>query len=169
MILNKYFLRSSVALYCWVFLLLSSCATNNSIRLSTNKRLSQALVANKIAECLKDKKGSVIFVDPLLKDRSTIFNRHEFLDASRAYPDLFYDKIQNYAFPFLIPDSLASQTQYINKKADLENGTDFFSFFHPCCLPRRGIYMPYSVTIFIQFKIAHLVCGLLIGNMIFTT
>jgi len=72
----------------------------------------------------------------MLQERTTIFNRGEFLDKSKLFPEIFNADKKCKTFPFIIPDSLAQQVQYINSNADVEHGPQTF-FFYSSLLPTR--------------------------------
>lgn len=133
MISTKYFLSRRLSWCLWTFLILTSCASwkTDRMSLSTNKRLSREIVARKIADHIKYGNESVFFVDPLLKERADVFNTGEFLPTNKLLPDLFYLERQQYSFPFVIPDSLLYKVKYIDEKLDVENGPGTFFLFSP--------------------------------------
>jgi hypothetical protein len=114
----------------FIFLWANSCALwkYNKISLTTNKILSQRIVSEKLANWAKYGK---VYVDSLLLERSTIFNRDEFVDAHKLLPDLLLPKKVEPVFPYEIPDSLSSNLGYIDSEIDIENGPETGFFFSP--------------------------------------
>ena len=137
---KSFSLHSAAGCLC-VWVSLTACAPwkSNGLDLATNKRLSREIVAKKIADQLKYE--PVFFIDSLLRERSTIFNRGEFLTSAKTFPDVFYSDWQMPVFPLALPDSLAQQVRYINGQSDLENGPETFLLFSPL-LPtkRKGVF-----------------------------
>ena len=138
MVINKFALINGTILFLCICFLLPSCASwkTDQVSRSTNMRLSQKIVAEKLAHRTNGGTGAIIIVDSLLAERSTIFNKNEFLEAGKLFPDLFYPEKRRDVFPLVIPDSLTSRVKYISKKSDIENGPETFFFFSPL-LPTR--------------------------------
>jgi len=82
-----------------------------------------------VADWLKEGTEPVIFVDSSLQERVTIFNKGEFLESSKVFPDIFYSHKRYSAFHFIIPDSLTKKVKYINNRIDVEGGPETVFFF----------------------------------------
>ena len=103
-------------------------APKNKMSLSMNQTLSQKIVTEKLASWAEKNN---VWVDSLLKDRATIFNKNEFIAPDKLLPELFYPEREKGVFPYKIPDSLSNRVSYIKPNLDIENGTETVFYFSP--------------------------------------
>ena len=116
----------------WGILILATACSTWKFKKSTSSHFQERswkAVTNRLAIFEKSKD---VYIDSILQERSTIFNRNEFQNAAKAFPDLFYaDKISPTSFSYIIPDSLSTFVKYKGTDTDLEYGPNTYLFFSP--------------------------------------
>lgn len=148
--------RSRLLLGCVLFILILLCTASCALKktpknsIAINKFWTQKIVAEKLGHWAQ---YEPVYVDSILKERVTIFNRNEFTPPEEFMPELFLPKRDRYSFPFVIPDSLADRVSYIHPKLNIQNDAGRVSYFSPL-LPTKikdvyvvQVYYCYSLSV----------------------